>query len=249
MELYKVVRTKNTPLNTIVYGEPGSGKTTFAASAQNHPAMKDVLFLNIEGGLLTLVDRGDIRATDIRTVEELEEAFWELHHGKDGLDKIRTVVIDSGTELQTLSLEGIAKAAKDKNPSKREDQDTFEQRDYLKSTNNLKRVLRYFRDMDKNVIITALPKYVYPKSGDEQEPTECMPSFTSKLSTALQGYVDNVWYIHFDKEKQKRYLITQPRGIYKAKTRGQAFSEKLGAIVEDPDMTKIYNTFITAGDK
>lgn len=248
LEIYPVKKSKNICFNTIVYGEPGSGKTHFAASAQDHPAMANVLFLNIEGGLLTVVDRGDIQAVDVRSVDQLEEAYWALQSGENGLDKIRTVVIDSGTELQTLSLESIANAAKQRNPNKREDVDTFEQRDYLKSTNSLKRILRYFRDMDKNVIITALPKYVYPKGGEEQEPTECMPSFTSKLSTSLQGYVDNVWYLHYDKEKDKRYLVTQPRGIYKAKTRGAVFSEKLGAYVENPTMPAIYN-LLTEGAK
>jgi len=41
-------------MKILVYGPQGAGKTYLAATAQDHPAMRDVLFLSIEGGLMTV---------------------------------------------------------------------------------------------------------------------------------------------------------------------------------------------------
>ena len=51
-------------MKILIYGPQGVGKTYLAATAQDHPAMRDVLFLNVEGGLMTIAHRGDIMAED-----------------------------------------------------------------------------------------------------------------------------------------------------------------------------------------
>lgn len=111
---------KDAKLNILVFGEPGVGKTTLAATAQDHPAMRDVVFLNIEGGLLSVVSRGQpVKAVDISSQESVEEFFWSLRkdlmESTDGpLAGVKTVVIDSGSELQTLVLEGIVRKGVEK---------------------------------------------------------------------------------------------------------------------------------------
>ena len=65
-------------MNILIYGDPGSGKTHLAGTAQDVPEMADVHVFNIDGGIMTLASRGDIHATNIRSVDELEQELFYL---------------------------------------------------------------------------------------------------------------------------------------------------------------------------
>ena len=104
--MYKVTKEQfANKLNVLIYGDPGSGKTHLAGTAQDVEEMKNVHFFNIDGGLMTLASRGDISATDIHSVEDLEQELWKLANKDPEYEGIQTVVIDNISELQTLVLE------------------------------------------------------------------------------------------------------------------------------------------------
>ncbi len=238
----------NKGLNLLIYGLQGSGKTYLAGTAQDHPAMKRTLFLNIEGGLITVGSRGDILAEDIRSVEDLEKCFWRLHRKEQDKEwkDVRTVVIDSLTELQGINLEEIAK--------KRNRVDDLQLQDYKVSTMHLKRILRWYRDLPVNLVLTALVHKQYPAGTDGivGDPVEIRPALTQKLSDAIMGFCDAVWYLHTAEEKTAdgkdtrvaRYMLTRDRGPYRAKTRGVRFAEALGGRVKDPTLPALYDLFV-----
>src|SRR5690606_9427943 len=93
-----------------IYGPQGAGKTTFAATAQDHPDMKDVLFLDCEGGLMSVVSRGDIHYERIHNTGQLEEIFWKVANGDPEYRQFRTFVIDSVTELQAVNIEEVVRS-------------------------------------------------------------------------------------------------------------------------------------------
>ena len=241
------LKNENPYLNIMIYGPPGVGKTWLTSTAQNHPKMRDVYYLNVEGGLATISSRGDIKAINIIGIERfkptadkpalrphestLEDEFWKLAAREGEYASINTVVIDSGTEIQTLNLEILAFEGVKKNKMRTPDELWIE--DYGKSTAQLKRIFRWFRDLPMNVIITALPQSIYPKGeankSKQTEPIEVRPQFTDKLGTSLMGYVDFVWYMY--KDKEERYLLTQEHGVFRAKTRGIKFAEKIGPTI------------------
>lgn len=236
------VQASNDATNICLFGNFGIGKTWFAATAQDHPAMADVLFLNVEGGMKTVAARGDIHAVDIHSVSDLEAIFWKLANGDAEYKGVRTVVIDSGSELQTLSLEEIVTEGMKKG-GKRSSQDDIWQEDYGKSTAQLKRLFRWFRDLPLHTIVTAHERMVFPKGKEGQqnvEPVAIMPQFTQKLCKSFCGYMDHVWYMYQDDEGG-RCLLTQPDGLYEVKTRGVRFAKAIGEVVElgnDPENMK-----------
>lgn len=219
--------------NLLVYGPSGVGKTVFAASAQDVPAMRDVLFLDIEGGMRSVVDRADIARKKITDPDQLEKVYDVVSTGKAG--DYNTIVIDSITELQNLDMN---KRAQRKGGKK-----TLEM--WGESTTYLGNLFRAFKDLETvNVILTALPKSRF--DDETSKLVEVGPDLTPKLSNSVMGMQDAVWYLYTREVKDVgnvRSLLTQPKGAYRAKTRGVQFAAALGDRVDNPTMAAIYEVF------
>ena len=78
--------------NGMIYAPPGAGKTTLFGTAQQHPDMQHVLFIDVEGGLSSVshidgilyerVGKDDSGKPNHRTCEDLERIFWSLVNKK-----------------------------------------------------------------------------------------------------------------------------------------------------------------------
>lgn len=243
--------TKN--MNILIYGDPGCGKTHLAGTAQDHELMRDVLVFNIDGGILTLAQRGDIHAVDIKSLDQLEIELHKLASNDPEYTGIKTVVLDNITELQLMSLDTIVaneyreRIKKDKNYSI----DDIYQEDYGKSTKQLQRLLRGFRDLPIHTIYIAHKKDKIRKGTTVIE--ESKPSLTDKLCTSVMGYMDYVWYLYTQDVMIKtenggysyteRFMLTQPMNNFRAKTRGSQFAEAIGSVVQSPNLSTIMDIY------
>lgn len=206
------VSEKPPHLKILVYGDPGVGKTVFAAGA---PAP---LFIDAEHGTRSLLNHPEFKnvlVLPLRSWEDLENLFLEIRAGE--FDDIETIVIDSISELQKRQMDELLKAAaaKDRN---RNPYLPFQQ-DYKENTEILRRLVVSFRDLEKNLIITAHSQ----EATDEGTGTIYQrPAVTPKLASTLEGIMDVLGYLSLEIDKdgnQKRSLQVMPSRRIKAKCR------------------------------
>lgn len=246
-------RLSNPRFKVLVYGPPGAGKTTFAATVAQHVDMSPVLVANIDKGALSIASVPGIDGVDIHSTEDLEELFWLLANRSEGYGHYKTVILDGISEMQKVDMEAIA--SKEVQSGKRESVDHREIQDYGESISRLERIFRQYRDLANrpesplHIILTAWDKKTYPKVDGRKvdktklKPTLVGPDLSDKLGNSVTGFMDFVWYLGVDDEGNRR-MLTQTMGAHRAKTRGHKFSDALGPVVDSPNMAKLYDTFV-----
>lgn len=245
-------------IKALIYGDPGAGKTFLAGTCQDHELMRNVRFLNIDGGMMTLAERGDIEAVDIHGMDELEAEGYKIANREEEYSDIKTVVLDNITELQTLNLEDIVEDELSSKSRSKKDYtiDDIFQEDYGKSTKQMARIIRMFRDLPINVICIAHRRDRKRKNSDQI--METRPKLTEQLCTSIMGYMDFVWFLYAAEVQEPqhdgtvvpvthRFLLTQPYDHYLCKTRGVKFAEKLGTFVTDPTFPEIMDLYLQCG--
>jgi len=235
------IQSETTPFfKALIYGHFGVGKTQFAGTASDCEAMRDVLFVRIEDGTMTVRHKDHIELSRVvKKVADVETIFWRLAQGKAD-NPIRTVVLDSGTDLVQLCREEVVAKNCAKNPNK--DKDQISLRDHGDVNFILTRLFRMFRDLPMHVIITALVTERFntddPDEKMKRGPVQCLPAFPPMLGSRVMAYVDHVWSIH-RRENGSRFMLTQPKGPWTAKTRNDLFAVAIGTVIENPTLPTI----------
>jgi hypothetical protein len=204
--------------NMLVYGNSGVGKTLLCGSAQAVPEMNPVLFVDVEGGTLTLrTQYSDVEVVRVNSFKDIQRVYSELYDGKSGY---KTVVLDSLTEMQKFSMYGIMEdlQARTLGSDKEFDPDIPGIREWGKNTEQIRKMVRAFRDLPLNVLFTALEMTDRdPKTGK----VTVKPSLSGKLSNEVAGFVDQVFYLYIQvvDEENQRLILTSSTEKHIAKWR------------------------------
>lgn len=221
--------------NMLVYGDSGLGKTVLVGSSVIVPEMAPVIFLDIEGGTLSLRNRyPDVQKVRISSWSQLNAVYNDLLNNPG---KFKTVVLDSITELQQFGMDEIMVRSirKAEEEGEERDPDLPQIGDHGKSNERMKKAIRHFRDLPMNTLFTALERVDVDKKGRKH----IKPFLSPKLSDQVAGWLDVVVYM-YKKEVDgeiKRVITTSATDEVTAKDR----SDSLPEFLLDPTMTMIYD--------
>ena len=186
-------------LNVLYYGREGSGKTSHLAAMANLPTPGRVLIINAEGGLKR-------RALQLRGIDTSRIVVWPrpgeavTFNGLTALHrKIKAdldanpdawagVGFDSITEVATALREQVTERRQDslRRRGREFDPDLSDVSDYGTQTDQVKRILRRFRDLPCHFVATALERI--------EDNGQIGPDLGPSLANAVLGYVDFVLY-------------------------------------------------------
>lgn len=218
-------------MNSVWYGDPGVGKTVLAGSASEVAEMAPVIFVDIEGGTLSLRERYPlVDVVRINNWNDMQQVYAELRQMTHGY---KTVVLDSLTEIQKFSMNQIMREVIQKDSDR--DPDVPSIREWGKNGEQTRRLVRLFRDLPMNTIFTALAKYDRdPKTGT----VHTKPSLSGKLADEVAGFLDTVGYMYTKivEGEVQRLMLTSKTETQIAKDR----SGKLPTVVIEPTMAKIH---------
>jgi len=229
-------------LKILVYGSAGSGKTVFAGTANLDERTAPTLFVDFEAGTLSLagqdIDVDVIRVTHFKQFNDV----YAMLSAEDC--PYRCVVVDSITEVQKLNLGGIVAESVRAQPGRDPDRPLID--DWGKSAEQMRKLLRRFRDLPMHVIVTALAQEVKDESDGS---VRVKPALPGKLADEIAAMFDFVIYLDVATEKadgEYRHIrrgLTVSTGRYIAKDR----SGRLAAVVDDPSVTSILDYVLAFG--
>lgn len=199
-----------------IYSESGVGKTVFASTFP-----RPILWLEAEGGTNSIADKKDI---DIARMSGLDSYREALRYLQANPGKYKTVVIDSGSEAQAAVLSEVMRA------EAADDADIDEFAPHLqhfgKVARVMREVLRGFRDLPMNVVITALTR----EDEDALGKKKVRPKFLPAVAEDFPSFLDAVVFLYPVPEKDEegkpieggevtRRGLLAPTGKYAAKVR------------------------------
>lgn len=237
-------------LNILYYGEPGSGKTSAAASMAH---LGEVYLLDVESGAKARplrklgIPTRRIRPVTVSCYKDIDDFYWFLKQELEDGANVAGVIFDSITEIHDTLIgeqvgirhEKAVRKVTARDGSLISDVDDNEFLVELPErgivTEQLRRLTRRFRDLPCHTAFTALTKREISKDG---EGVELLPQLPPKFGTQLRGFVDVVGFCSKAPgvEDASGYLgVFRDTGKYKGKDRLGG----LPAVLADPAFHRV----------
>lgn len=226
---------ESTGLVMVVYGSPGTGKTTLFAQAQGSKYGGRVLLVDADSGTRSITD---IEGLDVLTVdnwpqiESVQRSLVMDNH------PYKTVIWDNLSEYQAISIRHIA------------GNEVPQIQHYNRSTLDMMRFTRFSRDLAKNKgINVGLIAWESPDKDESIGLIKHGVGFTPSLARQMPGLVDIIGYLTVANDG-RRILTFQPSNRTDAKFRraqvGPASKIPLtiSYTLQDNLIVDLLNTFI-----
>ncbi|MGL5075376.1 MAG: AAA family ATPase [Waterburya sp.] len=203
-------------LKLMVYGKPGVGKTTFAATAADVPEMGDVLFISAESGHLSISDRKDIHLIRLSQYNQLARVikWFETHvricrlgdkkalveHQKlvmpstkfteQTVPQYRTLIVDSLSEVFKYAMYKVLKTEVG-NMDLAADIPQAQFQHWGEAGEMVRMLIRTLRDIPVHTIFVAAEN----EKEDELKRKSFVPLIPGKLGNEIAGFLDTVAYM------------------------------------------------------
>jgi len=249
-------------MKLLVYGDYGAGKTVLAASSDDVPEMKEVLYIDAEAGDLALSDRPHLDVVRIKKYAELARIYEylrlhvrlrdegtpeayaklaELERRLKGLDTApetptlyQTVVIDSLTEVQTYLMYSLLGMDPD-NWALDAQPNAAEWGEWRASSDMIQLLARQFRDLPMHVIFVLSQQEI-----EDKKQLLKRINLPGKLASKIQGFWDMVGYLVSLKDGEgitrRRLYLNKVDNSFQAKHR---FRHITVDYVDEPSITKL----------
>lgn len=204
----------------MIYGEPGAGKTVFAASGA-----RTLIVSNDSGETISAAAMGSTADVWLApTYEDIDEVFEYLRH--DGCEEYDWVWIDNITLLQDQAMDNLMEQLVAEKPHR--NRWVPDQHEYLVNQSRLSTMVRNFKKLPMNVGFTA---HVM-KTEDNDGKVLYLPMIQGGQGTLSQkvcGYMNIVGYLqtYRKEEETHRRLILEKQGKFLAKGRYPGMSGRL----------------------
>jgi hypothetical protein len=211
----------------LVYGDTGSGKTRFAASAPK------VLIIDVreKGTRSAIGSRAHKR--EVGTFDQIGLAYWYL---KAGNHPYKTVAIDTVTAMHSAAMDKVMKEAENRDPTREKSQPS--QQVYGRANKLVEGMLLAFRNLPMHVIFLAQERKEKDEEGDVREITIALPEGARGPAAGCVGIIGHI--------RPKRVggkwvdeLFTGNSRLYKTKER----THELKAVIRKPTMPDIIRSW------
>jgi hypothetical protein len=175
-------------LKILLYGDPGSMKSSLAATAPNN------LVADLEDGLMAakfapfgVAD--NVRPYPWKGFADFANLVGALSMGHEALDWVETFTVDSLSEVHRRALAEVTTREHMQRPGS-VNQYVAETEHHQENNERILRMIRALRDMNKNLILIAHATTVEPKG----KQAKTYPDFSEKLANKIEGMMDVVGY-------------------------------------------------------
>ena len=240
-------------LKMLFYSPAGHGKTTLLGTAIGDPRLCPMLFVDFEAGTKSIKSKikridldqlgkitpevGKAHAVRVKEWEDFNVVYNFL--ANDDTHGYQAVAIDSLTEVNYLNLTTII--GHEVEFGKEHDPDIAYQEDYLRSIAQMRKLIRFFRDLPMHVFFTA---GAMEFTDARTKKMQYRPGLTGKLVMELPGLVDTIGYLAVIDEDEEtfRCLFVQPTEKFMAKDRSEG--GVLGDEIDEPTLPDILDMLL-----
>lgn len=201
-------------VKVLVYGNAGAGKTYLCST------LPKVLIVSAESGLLTLRNH-NLPYITVKSSQDLADVYRYITES-DEAKQFESIALDSVSEIAEVCLSEYKESEKDGRQA------------YMKMQEDVVKILRSFRDIEKNVYFSAKMERTEDADGN----LYYAPSFPGKnLTTNVSYFFDEVFALLTRKNEEgkiERSLLTQTDNKYIAKDRSGVLD-----MYEEADLGKV----------